>query len=113
MQSLRSVRTISQPGAQTKLESSSNGDPSRTSIERVRELIRTMTLVAEAAEQSLVSEFRFSDDFYENVYRFEIIMIKRALRKAEGNQRKAAQLLGIKATTLNSKIKRYGVEVVS
>lgn len=113
MQSLRSVRTISQPSAQTKFESSSSVDPSRTSIERLRELIRHMTLVAEAAEQSLVSEFNFSDDFYDNVCRFEIIMIKRALRQAEGNQRKAAQLLGIKATTLNSKIKRYGVEAVS
>lgn len=109
MQSLRSVRPI----AQTKFESSSDGDPSRTSIERVRELIRAMTLVVEAAEQSLVSEFRFSDDFYENVDRFEIIMIKRALRKAKGNQRKAAKLLGLNATTLNSKIKRYGVEVVT
>jgi len=113
MQSLRSVRTISQAVAQTKIESSTKGDPNRTSIESVRELIRAMTLVAEAAEQSLVSEFKFSDDFYDNVYRFEIIMIKRALRKAKGNQRKAAQLLGIKATTLNSKIKRYDIEVVS
>lgn len=91
MQSLRSVRFISQPGAQRKFETSSDGDPSRSSIERVRELIRAMTLVAEAAEQSLVAEFRFSDNFYDNVYRFEIIMIKRALRKAGGNQRKAAQ----------------------
>ena len=112
MQSLRSIKTISQPGAQTKFESS-RSEPGRNSLERAKELIQAMTLVAEAAEQSLVSELSLTDDFYENVYRFEIIMIKRALRNAEGNQRKAAQLLGIKATTLNSKIKRYGIKMFS
>ena len=45
--------------------------------------------------------------FYEEVRRFEIGLITRALRRAQGNQRAAAQLLGLKATTLNAKMKRY------
>ena len=45
--------------------------------------------------------------FYEEVRRFEIGLITRALRRAQGNQRAAARLLGLKATTLNAKMKQY------
>ncbi len=45
--------------------------------------------------------------FYDEVRRFEIGLITRALRRAHGNQRAAAQLLGLKATTLNAKMKQY------
>ena len=43
------------------------------------------------------------------VRNFETDLICCALIKAGGSQRKAAQLLGIKFTTLNSKIKKYGI----
>jgi DNA-binding protein Fis len=49
-------------------------------------------------------------DFYAEVQRFETALIKRALAEAEGNQSRAAQLLGLRATTLNSKIKLYNIE---
>ena len=45
----------------------------------------------------------------EEVRRFEYALIRCALIRTGGNQRRAARLLGIKATTLNSKIKRYGI----
>ena len=45
--------------------------------------------------------------FYDEVRRFEIGLITRALRRAQGKQRAAAQLLGLKATTLNAKMKQY------
>ena len=49
-------------------------------------------------------------DFYAEVQRFEIALIRRALSESEGNQARAAQLLGLRATTLNSKIKLYNIE---
>ena len=49
-------------------------------------------------------------DFYTEVQRFEIGLIKRALEHTAGNQAKAARLLSIKPTTLNSKIKVYNIE---
>ena len=49
-------------------------------------------------------------DFYTEVQRFEIGLIKRALEQTAGNQAKAAKLLSIKPTTLNSKIKVYNIE---
>ena len=49
-------------------------------------------------------------DFYGEVERFEMALIKLALDQTEGNQARAAQLLGLWATTLNSKIKLYSIE---
>jgi DNA-binding protein Fis len=49
-------------------------------------------------------------DFYDEVQRFETALIKLALEQAEGNQARAARLLGLRATTLNSKIKVYNIE---
>jgi transcriptional regulator with GAF, ATPase, and Fis domain len=49
--------------------------------------------------------------FYDEVQRFETHLIKMALAETGGNQAKAARLLGIKATTQNSKIKLFNIEV--
>ncbi len=46
----------------------------------------------------------------EEIERIEINMIRQALIVARGHQRDAATILGTKATTLNAKIKRYGIE---
>ena len=46
----------------------------------------------------------------DEVKRFEIALIRAALVKTKGNQARAAGLLGVKHTTLNSKIKRYQLQ---
>jgi len=51
----------------------------------------------------------FRIDFYNEVERYEIALIKRALKHASGNQRRAAELLALNSTTLNAKIKHYGI----
>ena len=50
-------------------------------------------------------------DFYDEVSRFEIDLIKRALLLTAGHQARAARLLKLRATTLNSKIKHYGIDL--
>lgn len=60
------------------------------------------SLTAAAPERSLKLE--------DEVKRFEIALIRAALVKTKGNQARAARLLGVKHTTLNSKIKRYRIE---
>ena len=48
-------------------------------------------------------------NFYDEVKRFEIDLIRRALEQTGGHQSRAARLLGLNATTLNSKIKSYNI----
>ena len=43
--------------------------------------------------------------FYDEVKKFEIDLIRRALDQTGEHQSRAARLLGLNATTLNSKIK--------
>src|SRR3954468_6997512 len=52
-------------------------------------------------------------NFYDEVRRFEIDLIRRALDQTGGHQSRAARLLGMNATTLNSKIKTYNIQLRS
>ena len=47
----------------------------------------------------------------DEVRRFETDLIQAALVRTAGNQLRAARLLGVKHTTLNAKIKRYGISI--
>ena len=49
--------------------------------------------------------------FYDEVSRFEIELIRRALEFTGGHQSRAAKLLGMNNTTLNSKIKVYNLKL--
>jgi len=59
----------------------------------------------------------FIEDFYQKrkiplkdfLTRVELHLIIFSLNKANGNQRKAAKILGIKPTTLNEKLRRYKI----
>jgi DNA-binding NtrC family response regulator len=62
-----------------------------------------------------LSKLEFTDiqrgiDLYEEVRGFEMKLIRLALQETDGHQVRAADLLGIKMTTLNEKIKRYGID---
>lgn len=52
-------------------------------------------------------------NLYEEVQRFEANMIRNAMILTGGVQRKAAQMLGLKITTLNVKVKRYKIDIMS
>lgn len=49
--------------------------------------------------------------FYDEVSRFEVELIRRALEITGGHQSRAARLLGMNNTTLNSKIKSYNIRL--
>ena len=49
-----------------------------------------------------------SIDFYREIELYELELIKRALHRVRGCQRRAAHLLGLNPTTLNAKIKHFG-----
>jgi DNA-binding NtrC family response regulator len=51
-------------------------------------------------------------DFYHEVERYEIELIRSALNQCGGNQTQAAKLLHLKSTTLNAKMKHYGLHPI-
>lgn len=52
-------------------------------------------------------------NWQEEIRQFEKTIVCSALRKTGGVQRRAAKLLGLKVNTLNTMIKRYGIDVAS
>jgi len=50
---------------------------------------------------------------HDEVQRFEADLIRAALVRSGGNQARAARHLGVKHTTLNAKIKRYKISLVT
>jgi transcriptional regulator with PAS, ATPase and Fis domain len=73
----------------------------------MRDLSRELNGLRKATERELIN----GGSFYDLVRSFERNLIKRALSKTNGHQARAAQLLGIKATTLNAKIKRLNISL--
>ena len=79
---------------------------------RLNTLRETVLLLLEEVESLAISKpvdikngARFSDE----VRQFEVSLIRTALGRTSGSQTRAAKLLGLKPTTLNAKIKRYGI----
>ena len=65
----------------------------------------------DGASNVAVADIGRGINFYEEVRRFEIDLIRRALEQTGGHQSRAARLLGMNATTLNSKIKTYNINL--
>lgn len=94
--------------------------PDRDRIQRVVDLadallVEAETLARDKAFTEEATRLKPLDivggiDFYDEVQRFETHLITMALSETGGNQAKAARLLGIKPTTLNSKIKLFKIE---
>lgn len=94
--------------------------PSGDRIQRLRRIADTLlreteTLARDKAftdESNRLRSLSVSEgiDFYREVERLETGLIKLALDQTNGHQARAAKLLHINATTLNSKIKLYGIE---
>jgi DNA-binding NtrC family response regulator len=65
----------------------------------------------DGASLNAVQDIGRGVNFYDEVRRFEIDLIRRALERTGGHQSRAARLLGMNATTLNSKIKTYNINL--
>ncbi|MDQ1637078.1 MAG: hypothetical protein QOF62_417 [Pyrinomonadaceae bacterium] len=73
---------------------------------------RSVAAASEAgASLAAVHDLGGGINFYDQVRRFEIDLIRRALEQTGGHQSRAARLLGMNATTLNSKIKTYRISL--
>jgi transcriptional regulator with GAF, ATPase, and Fis domain len=88
--------------------------PSQSNVDaRLNTLRKTVLQLLDEVESLAISKpvdvkngARFSDE----VRQFEVSLIRTALGRTSGSQTRAARLLGLKPTTLNAKIKRYGLQ---
>ena len=78
-------------------------------LNTLREVALTLLREVESLRVSQPASVKHSVRLYDEVRRFEIDLILSALGRTSGNQTRAAELLGVKLTTLNTKIKRYKI----
>jgi DNA-binding NtrC family response regulator len=86
------------------------------SIEREdlrEEILNPQQAAAQASGKSIATQIDLSHgiSFYDEVNRFQIELIRRALEITGGHQSRAAKLLGMNTTTLNSKISYYNIRI--
>jgi DNA-binding NtrC family response regulator len=79
-------------------------------ISALRELTLTLLREVEALGGTSPQDLKRGINLQEEMRRFEIDLIRYALRQTGGHQVRAARLLGLKVTTLNSKIIRYKID---
>ena len=100
-------------GSRYAFESGEAGSaPDQTASVKLRtlkELTLTLLKEVESLKGGGAFEGRPGVDFADEVRRFEVELIRWALMQTGGHQRRAARLLKLKVTTLNAKIKRYGI----
>ncbi|HYN85949.1 MAG TPA: helix-turn-helix domain-containing protein [Pyrinomonadaceae bacterium] len=80
-------------------------------VEALRELAQNLLRQVEALGDTVQARRAGSHlDLHTEVQRFECEIIRDALKRTGGHQRRAARLLGVKVSTLNAKIKRYKIQ---
>ena len=104
-QSINSLRRYKVP--RTRQRSSDAALSGRIKLLRV--IAASLSQAVDELEDFRTSPLTEQFDFYDEVRRFEISLIRKALRTTRGCQLAAARLLRLKPTTLNSKIKTYGI----
>jgi len=85
------------------------GQVASAKLKTLREMALALVQEVESLKGSGSLESRPSVDFAEEVRRFETDLIRWALMRTGGHQRRAARMLNLKVTTLNAKIKRYRI----
>jgi DNA-binding NtrC family response regulator len=100
----RSARKASEPG-----ESSVSSIDAR--IGSLKILAQSLMRQIECLQKEAANGSSLEFDAQSEVRRFEAELIRSALISTGGRQRRAARLLGMKVTTLNTKIKRYQIKL--
>lgn len=101
-------------GGETNVQSSS---AMNNRLEALKVLSQSLLREVEALKSNTKSEDDMIDEVKDGkinldkeVQKYEVELIRCALVRTGGRQRRAAKLLNVKISTLNAKIKRYGIE---
>ena len=75
----------------------------------VKQLLNKLLSELETVDETERVHLDENFNLYEQMKNFEMDIIRQALFLTDNNQRMAAQMLGINYTTLNAKMKRFGI----
>src|SRR5258705_5255510 len=78
-------------------------------LNSLRETVLQLLGEVESLSISVPVDVKSGARLYDEVRQFEVNLIRTALGRTAGSQTRAAKLLGLKLSTLNSKIKRYHI----
>jgi len=104
MQNEYSISIPTEPPS-VQLHGYKDAEELQTKLATMRELIASLQVEVENIQTINLPEMDDDFDFYREVERYERKLIQNALRKCGGSQVRAARLLKLKPTTLNSKMK--------
>jgi len=100
-------------GLELNRPDSTEPTPSEPNVDaRLNTLRETVLQLLDEVESLAISrpvDIKRGTCFSDEVKQFEVSLIRTALGRTAGSQTRAAKLLGLKPTTLNAKIKRYGI----
>jgi DNA-binding NtrC family response regulator len=100
-------------GLEINRPNSTEPTPSQPNVDaRLNTLRETVLQLLDEVESLAISrpvDIKRGTCFSDEVKQFEVSLIRTALGRTAGSQTRAAKLLGLKPTTLNAKIKRYGI----
>ena len=91
------------------VEEAPNGSTVDVRLNTLRETVLQLLDEVESLAISRPVDIKRGACFSDEVRQFEVSLIRTALGRSSGSQTRAAKLLGLKPTTLNAKIKRYGI----
>ena len=86
------------------------GDRDGGDVDRLYDLFTRLAATLDSLLTHRKPDFSTGVDFYEEVTRFEVGLIKQSLRLSSGSQVRAAKMLNLRPTTLNNKIKAYNIQ---
>ena len=96
------------------LENLKSSNPVGNRIEALKTLTKLLLHEVESLEEIAPSKNILNAgaviNLNDQVQRYEVTLICKALLEAQGNQSKAAKKLGVKNTTLHAKIRRYEID---
>ncbi len=108
---MSSTATWEHEEVESAAQSDERSEPlsSTSSVTALKDLVLQLLCEVQSIAEGNTLNFEGGLDFYDEVTRFEIDLINRALLRTGGHQVRAAKLLNLKVTTLNSKIKHYNI----
>lgn len=80
-------------------------------VHYLKDHVRAFLAEVESLDDVKALDIRRGINLYDEVRSLEIELIRLALEQTSGNQRRAASLLDLRPTTLNAKIKLYGIHI--